>query len=93
MTPEEKAKELVEDNREKILVQHSTWNVMSGHSFPMPLKFAQKIAIQVAIVDAENIIKAIRDFDDELYANKGIRMANHREYYENVLHYLKNYPQ
>lgn len=42
------------------------------------------------IICVEEIIKAVDDFDNELYTHEGVRMAGHKEYYENVLFYIKN---
>jgi hypothetical protein len=42
-----------------------------------------------SIVCVKEIIKAVDDFDNELYYHEGVRMPGHKEYYENVLHYLK----
>jgi hypothetical protein len=43
-----------------------------------------------AIICVNEIIKAVDDFDNELYTHEGVRMQSHKEYYENVLHYIKS---
>lgn len=48
-------------------------------------------ARDAAISCAKEIIKAVDDFDNELYGHEGVRMRSHKEYYENVLHLLKSY--
>lgn len=58
MTAQEKASELVGDFRSKILLQHSAWNTMTENSFPMPLKFAHKAAIQCALMTVDLLIES-----------------------------------
>ena len=60
MTAKEKATDMVESFRVKILTQHSAWNVMTENSFPMPLKFVQKSAIQCALIAVADIIDAVK---------------------------------
>ncbi len=47
-------------------------------------------AKECAISCVEEIIKAVDDFDNELYEHEGVRMQQHKGYYENVLFYIKN---
>ena len=47
-------------------------------------------AKKCAIICVEEIIKSVDDFDNELYSHEGVRMPNHKTYYENVLFRLKN---
>lgn len=39
---------------------------------------------------AQEIIKAVDDFDNELYECEGVRMKGHKEYYENVLFHIRH---
>lgn len=48
-------------------------------------------ARDAAISCTREIIKAVDDFDNELYSYEGVRLSNHKVYYENVLHHLKAY--
>jgi len=49
---------------------------------------AFNMARKSAIIAAQEIIKAVDDFDNELYSHEGVRMPSHKEYYENVLFIL-----
>lgn len=49
------------------------------------------LTAQIAsIICVNEIIKAVDDFDNELYEHEGVRLPGHKEYYENVLCYLKS---
>lgn len=57
-------------------------------------RFADALPVMTAqtaaIICVEEIIKAVDDFDNELYEHEGVRMASHKVYYQNVLFYIKN---
>lgn len=86
MTPEEKAKDLIEVYRDKILMQHSAWNVMTENAFPMPLKFAQKIAIQLAIMCVEQILNEV----SPTVIKVGRNGYNNLNYWRSVLEHIKS---
>jgi hypothetical protein len=46
-------------------------------------------ARDAAILCTIEIIKAVDDFDNELYSHEGVRLSHHKGYYENVLFCLK----
>jgi hypothetical protein len=53
--------------------------------------FDRTKARDAAISCTNEIIKAVDDFDNELYSYEGVRMSQHKDYYENVKSYLKSY--
>lgn len=55
------------------------------------LAFDRMKARDAAIACTKEIIKAVDDFDNELYSHEGVRLPNRKEYYENVLSHLKSY--
>lgn len=54
-----------------------------------PICASNKAAYECVVECVGQIIMAVRDFDDELYTHEGVRMTSHREYYENVLSFIK----
>ncbi len=75
MTTEEKAEQLI-----KAFIPYSDVDKIGN------AKYARKCAEMCA----REIIKAVDDFDNELYEHEGVRMKSHKEYYEDVLFHIKN---
>lgn len=63
MTPKEKAADLIDDFQSKIGMTHSSWNKEVENSFPMPLKFSRKIAVESALRAVNEIIETIAEIE------------------------------